>query len=541
MTGTLYKLVGEKNRLDKTSYLTNATNITGVVIKFPSSIIDPILTLNGTAIANLWQFNYIRLDEFDRYYFIDDIISIANNLWEVHCHVDVLMSWKDEIKTNNALFVRSSNPKYKTYNDPANSLTHDFKFDVYYDKYLPNMGEGTGTGSYIALISSNSGYSSSPAKPQSSRPYYQIADSASQFAIVGGGVYILTFEDINAMLNEYGGDSNVMSAVLAIYAYPFSVTQVLNGIQGQISNITEQVDFKLGSNIVHAGEDTARKVIRLRDNVILSENGKLMMVGETINIPVPSTYLDYEPYSEYYIHIPYYGDVEVKAEDLFGNDFIAGGNLNYKAITYQWAFDITKGKLKFAFYNEFTDDPNTLAPGNVLPFVNIDVQVGTQLIVTYNNQQIINRQENTLATEYYSSMIGSIVTTALGALIGIATGGVGFAFGAVSAGIMGAIRTTNLGTQLKNINKASVGATGGNMSGTYFSDPKLRIFKKTYTPTIEIDTDFVENFGYACFEDDVIESRTGYAEILMCHLDNVPALSQELDEITQLLQSGILI
>ena len=273
----------------------------------------------------------------------------------------------------------------------------------------------------------------------------------------------------------------------------------------------------------------------------MSENGKLMMVGETINIPVPSTYLDYEPYSEYYIHIPYYGDVEVKAEDLFGNDFIAGGNLNYKAITYQWAFDITKGKLKFAFYNEFTDDPNTLAPGNVLPFVNIDVQVGTQLIVTYNNQQIINRQENTLATEYYSSMIGSIVTTALGALVGIATGGVGFAFGAVSAGIMGAIRTTNLGTQLKNINKASVGATGGNVSGTYFSDPKLRIFKKTYTPTIEIDTDFVENFGYACFEDDVIESRTGYAEILMCHLDNVPALSQELDEITQLLQSGILI
>ena len=41
--------------------------------------------------------NYCYIDEFSRYYFIDKIEQVRNNLYRVRCKVDVLESYKMEI------------------------------------------------------------------------------------------------------------------------------------------------------------------------------------------------------------------------------------------------------------------------------------------------------------------------------------------------------------------------------------------------------------------------------------------------------------
>ena len=41
--------------------------------------------------------NYCYIDEFNRYYFIDKIEQVRNNLYRIRCKVDVLESYKIEI------------------------------------------------------------------------------------------------------------------------------------------------------------------------------------------------------------------------------------------------------------------------------------------------------------------------------------------------------------------------------------------------------------------------------------------------------------
>lgn len=40
-------------------------------------------------------FNYAQIESLNRYYFIEDVKYIATDLWEIHLHCDVLMTYKD--------------------------------------------------------------------------------------------------------------------------------------------------------------------------------------------------------------------------------------------------------------------------------------------------------------------------------------------------------------------------------------------------------------------------------------------------------------
>lgn len=45
--------------------------------------------------VNMLQYNYLKWN--DLYYYISDVISIANNQWQVECNIDVLASYKEDI------------------------------------------------------------------------------------------------------------------------------------------------------------------------------------------------------------------------------------------------------------------------------------------------------------------------------------------------------------------------------------------------------------------------------------------------------------
>lgn len=72
-----------------------------------SSLIDPVLIIEANAPGfHSNGYNYCYVEEFGRYYFITDIVSINYSLWEIHCHVDVLMSYKEQIKEQTAIVAR---------------------------------------------------------------------------------------------------------------------------------------------------------------------------------------------------------------------------------------------------------------------------------------------------------------------------------------------------------------------------------------------------------------------------------------------------
>lgn len=72
-----------------------------------SSLIDPTILIEANAPGfHANKVNYFYIPEFGRYYFITNIISTNHTLWEIHCHVDVLMSYADEIKQQTAIVAR---------------------------------------------------------------------------------------------------------------------------------------------------------------------------------------------------------------------------------------------------------------------------------------------------------------------------------------------------------------------------------------------------------------------------------------------------
>lgn len=73
------------------------------LIKDESSLVNPTLEIRADFIGG----NYAYIPQFNRYYFINDIISVVNGVWRVLLHVDVLDSYINEIKANTATLTRS--------------------------------------------------------------------------------------------------------------------------------------------------------------------------------------------------------------------------------------------------------------------------------------------------------------------------------------------------------------------------------------------------------------------------------------------------
>ena len=122
MTINFYINTSEKEKFDKS--LTNEKSLTGF-LKQATSVINPVITVE---MENPSQFNYCHIPQFHRYYFINDMINVKNNLWEIHMHVDALSSFKSQIRANKAIIDKN---QYLTnanqyYND-GNTFVHDSK------------------------------------------------------------------------------------------------------------------------------------------------------------------------------------------------------------------------------------------------------------------------------------------------------------------------------------------------------------------------------------------------------------------------------
>lgn len=87
--------------------ITNILTVTGT-LREGTSIIDPVIKIECN-IADVAGCNYLTIDAFGRKYFVKDIVSVRNNLVEFTCHVDVLSTYKNEIRNNTGIIRRQEN------------------------------------------------------------------------------------------------------------------------------------------------------------------------------------------------------------------------------------------------------------------------------------------------------------------------------------------------------------------------------------------------------------------------------------------------
>ena len=97
----LSRNLSENNSLNK--ILNDTIEINGT-LRAASSIINPSFTIESA--ANLSTYNYCEIPEFNRKYFINNIVVGTNNMWTFHCHVDVLTTYASDIRKQNAVIAR---------------------------------------------------------------------------------------------------------------------------------------------------------------------------------------------------------------------------------------------------------------------------------------------------------------------------------------------------------------------------------------------------------------------------------------------------
>lgn len=104
--------------------ITLKAELTGT-LRDDCSIIDPIVKIEGIAPSDLKYINYAEIPDFGRYYYVKNII-LKGKLFECHMHIDVLNTYKDQIKPIPAIIARQQEVNnvmltdglIKTYADP---------------------------------------------------------------------------------------------------------------------------------------------------------------------------------------------------------------------------------------------------------------------------------------------------------------------------------------------------------------------------------------------------------------------------------------
>ena len=104
----LFRCNAERNRVIKTNYISNRFVLDGT-LRSSSSVTNPVIVIEKESNPIDYDYNYMYISSFGRYYFIDDIVSVNNKLWEIHASVDVLYSFADEILSNSAIIEKSEN------------------------------------------------------------------------------------------------------------------------------------------------------------------------------------------------------------------------------------------------------------------------------------------------------------------------------------------------------------------------------------------------------------------------------------------------
>lgn len=121
LTATLYNSASPVEKIGKA--LTQGGSYT-CTLKDTTSVLNPVLILRTS--DPVYNYNYLYIQEFGRYYFINDIRSVNNNVWEISAHVDVLETYKTAILANSAVIKRQAS-QYNLYLDDPDFHAYNYE------------------------------------------------------------------------------------------------------------------------------------------------------------------------------------------------------------------------------------------------------------------------------------------------------------------------------------------------------------------------------------------------------------------------------
>lgn len=284
MQATFYSFSKRKN---STAVPTEAGAELEIKLKNGCSFLSPVFLLQ----AETFTYNYCKLSE--RFYWVNEVISVRDNLFEVRCSVDVLASWKDAITASIAMVEYSASDTNQSINDPRNVVTVE-KTRSATNIYPEEFDEG---GSFILCTMSGS---ASDAVAESFSTLYGL-----NAGTLGALAQEFNTEDVYTALRQFM--DNPLDTIVFCRWLPVPL----------VSGPTRIVPVKFGT---YESSITG---------TLITQNQKTF----TVELAIPWQTTDFravEPYTDGSLYLPGVGEVSLNLEPLKG---IAKLNL-YVTIDY---------------------------------------------------------------------------------------------------------------------------------------------------------------------------------------------------------------
>ena len=103
ITINLYNVSSDNEKINKT--LGTATSFTNCTILETTDVVRPTVRIQTS--LNLSGYNYMYIERYGRYYYIERIETTPTGMWVLYTRCDVLMSFKSDILALDGTLTRS--------------------------------------------------------------------------------------------------------------------------------------------------------------------------------------------------------------------------------------------------------------------------------------------------------------------------------------------------------------------------------------------------------------------------------------------------
>lgn len=306
--------LGSLSKRKNSTYVPTSAELAGfteytVTFKKPTSIRNPVFELATDARS----FNYAYIADFNRYYFVENTISIHNGLTEYHLVEDVMASQKTAIGQTMARIAFASSGYDK--------WIPDSRLGVYssINVFTQSVASGINNGANVLTVANN----------QDGIAHYAMNDTN-----VGNLVSCLMSTDVGDKVRKMMNDP--MQSILSCVWVPY-VPSDLASVNVRVAD--ELLNGNYGNPVVLGGW--------------ISPSNKIHQLS-TVTLTIPFAYQDFRdmtPYTKMSIYLPGIGNV-----DLNPNDYI--GNTSVNVIP---TVDITTGDIIYRIFNDSMELMQTIS------------------------------------------------------------------------------------------------------------------------------------------------------------------------------------
>ena len=306
-----------------------------VLLKDGTSLEQPVFVIS----SNEFGYNYAQYE--GSYYYVDDIVSLKNNLIEVHCSKDVLATYKSQIQAGSA---------YVLYYTHSNTEISDKRLSTKTTKTLAlnsgsfdTLGNGTGTNYAVALnligVDACDTYIVSQATAREIlNDFDNWFDNTGAYTADGSGILDSNdpwfswasvedslkswFDETVFFWKQWFSSGKLSDNLRSAFMLPLPVS----AIGGVSTNI------RLGK---YKSSKTGTRI-----------NDRIFSDGASVTIPWQgiTDWRRNAPYMELFLYIPYVGLINLSPSDLMGDT----------TINVSVSLDVTSGDAVFTVYTGST-------------------------------------------------------------------------------------------------------------------------------------------------------------------------------------------